>query len=231
MLATGLFLSLPTVTRATLLVDFTQGGANGTLQAGYEEFLHATDGGGLISKSFNNALGVGNNVDVSVSGNTHWRSYVPATGIFAGQSDLLRDGPLCNNVCTMNIGLAGLKNGPYSITMYHHTTQFGPSERALDPFNILLTDGTVNGLLVASAVAESDNGSAALSTTTIPFNVVGGSPVNLALDRSVNTASMHITVAGFDLVSTIPEPGSILLMAVGTAGLFLILRKRKKWTS
>jgi len=206
MLAAGLFLSLPALAPADLLVDFTQGGVSGTLQAGYEEFLHNVDGGGLVTKPFNNALGVGNNVDVSVAGNTHWRSFIPATGIFAGQSDLLRDGALCNNVCTMNIGLAGLQDGLYNITMYHHTTQFGPSERALDLFDVQLTDGLVANSLVVAGVAESDNGSPALSTTTVPFSVVGGSPVNIALVRAVSTAGMHVTTAGFDLAAGSPPP-------------------------
>ena len=98
----------------------------------------------------------------------------------------------------MNLGLTNLKDGSYDITMFHHTTQFGPSERPLDTFDVRLTDGVVNGVVVVSDVEESDNASDFLSTSTVAFDVVGGSPVNIVLDRSVNSrpaGGMHITLA------------------------------------
>ena len=197
--AVGYFLTLPVSVNANLNVDFS---TNGPLQAGWEAFDHATDGGAPVTKTFSNPLGVGGMVDVTMSGNTHFRSYVEVTGSFAALSDLLRDGPLCNDVCELNLGLTNLQDGSYDITMFHHTTRFGPSERPLDTFDVRLTDGVVNDLLVFDEVEESDNASDLLSTSTFAFDVVGGSPVNIVLDRSVNSrpaGGMHITLAAFEL--------------------------------
>ena len=223
--AVGYFLTLPASVNADLNIDFS---TVGPLQAGYEAFDHATDGGAAVTKTFSNPFGVGGTVDVTMSGNTHFRSYIAATGIFAAQSDLLRDGPLCNNVCQLNLGLTNLQDGSYDITMYHHTTQFGPSVRALDTFDVRLTDGVVNDVVMVSDVAESDNASDSLSTSTVAFDVVGGSPVNIVLDRPVTTADMHITLAAFDLSGVpIPEPSAGLILGIGTIVIVPLLRRRR----
>ncbi|MCH8923781.1 MAG: PEP-CTERM sorting domain-containing protein [Planctomycetes bacterium] len=217
---------------APLKIDFTQN--NGPLQAGYQAFSHGTDGGGLVTKTLPSDLGLGGTVDVSISGNTHWRTYDPATGIFAAQSDLLRDGPLCNNTCTMTLGLDNLADGVYDITTYHHTTLFGPNgspgvpARALDPFDIALTDGVVTGSIVAAGVEESDNGSPSLSTQTFQFTVSGGSPVEIDLRRPVNTASMHMTLAAVDIDAVIPEPSSIVLLLFGALSFLPLSRRRQR---
>ncbi len=214
---------------APLKIDFS---TSGPLQAGYQAFNHATDGGGLVTKTLPSDLGLGGSVDVSISGNTHWRSYAVATGIYAAQSDLLRDGPLCNNTCTMVLGLDNLADGTYEITMYHHTTQFGPNgspgvpARALDPFDIALTDGVVTNSVVVAGVEESDNASPALSTATFEFTVSGGSPVEIDLLRPVNTASMHMTLAAVDIDIVIPEPSSFVLLLLGVVS-FLSLGRRR----
>ena len=121
---------------------------------------------------------------VTVSGQTHWRDYAPATGDYAPLSDLLSDGPLCNAPATMTLALENLLDGAYEITTYHHTTQFGPNDRPpATPFDVYLTDGLqVDEPIVVGAVM-SDNSSPALRTETLQFTVVDGSPVSIAFDR------------------------------------------------
>lgn len=158
--------------------------------------------------------------------------YAVATGIYAAQSDLLRNSPLCDNTCTMTLGLGNLANGTYEITAYHHTTQFGPNgspgvpARAIDPFDIALTDGVVTNRVVAAGVEESDNASPAPSTATFEFTVSGGSPVEINLLRPVNTASMHITLAAVDIEIVIPEPGTFVLLLFGAVSFLSVGRRR-----
>ena len=229
----GSYLALGGVAGATpLRIDFTEGGPSGTLQAGYQEFMHNTDGGGLVTKSLASDMGVGGTVDVSISGNTHWRSYAEATGTFAPQSDLLRDGPLCNVFCTMTLGLDHLIDGTYEITTYHHTTQYGPTWYDIVPFDIALTDAVVTDSIVAPGVEVSDNGSASLSTATFQFTVSGGSTVEIDLLRAVSDSGMHttLTAVDIDLVSVpVPEPGTLVLLLLGAAALVpLSLRRGRR---
>lgn len=214
---------------ATLKIDFTAGGSSGTLQAGYQEFSHDVDGGAMVTKPLTSELGIGGTVDVSISGNTHWRSYGEADGMFASQSDLLRDGPLCNGPCTMTLGLGNLASGTYEITTYHHTTFFGPNEKILDLFDIALTDSVLTDSIVVAGIEESDNASSGLSTATFQFTVSGGSPVEIDLLRTVNTEGMHITLAAVNIQRVgvlIPEPSSIVLLMIGLIS-FLSLSQRR----
>ena len=226
----GGYLSLGGVAGATpLKIDFTEGGPSGTLQAGYQEFMHNTDGGELVTKPLASDMGIGGTVDVSISGNTHWRSYAEATGTFAPQSDLLRDGPLCNAFCTMTLGLDHLIDGIYEITTYHHTTQYGPTWYAVVPFDISLTDAVVTDSIVAPGVEVSDNASASLSTETFQFTVTGGSPVEIDLLRAVSDSGTHttLTAVDIDLVSVpVPEPGTLVLILFGAAAFVRLSLRR-----
>ena len=183
----------------SLKVDFSQNTTT-PLQTGWQGFAHGTDGGGAATRLFasDDLAGLGNSVAVTIAGNTHWRDYDPATGNFAPLSNLLRDGPLCNAACNMRLVLDGLQDGSYEITLYNHTTRFGPGDgRPFTPFDILLSDGIDVGRLVADDVIMSDNTSDELATYIIEFTVVGGSPVEITYKKPGNND--HMALPGFEL--------------------------------
>jgi hypothetical protein len=189
------------VNATPLQVDFSRdtGGAN-PLQSGWKGFTADGSSTGLVTFSYQNddMAGQGNSVEVSISGNTHYRDYAAATGQFAPLSNLLSDGPLCNATCDVVLTLDGLLDGSYEVVTYHHTTQFGPSDgRPFTPFDTTLTDGAVTGHLFSENVLMSDNGSAELSTQTIPFTVHNGSPVRVVFSKPAGTD--HFALPGIEL--------------------------------
>ncbi|OHB72714.1 MAG: hypothetical protein A2V70_02015 [Planctomycetes bacterium RBG_13_63_9] len=184
-----------------LRVDFSRSGTPGPTQAGWEPLEH--DGTASITWALPNdeLAGVGNSVDVTIEGQTHWRDYAAATGSFAPLSNLLSDGPLCNAPSTMTLRLENLLDGIYQITTYHHTTQFGPSARPpATPFDIYLTDSVVTNEAIVIGAVMSDNNSASLSTQTIEFTVLGGSAVEIDFVRGESVGEPdHFALPGFEL--------------------------------
>jgi hypothetical protein len=147
----------------------------------------------------------GTSIDVTIEGNTHWRDYRAATGIFEEISDMVSDGPLCNEACMMTLRLEGLQDGDYEITTYLHTTQFGEQDgRAFTPFQIRLTDGNVTDEVIVEEKLMSDDLSTELSSETIGFTVAGGSPVEIVLDKP--GGDDHMALPGVQLVSVSGAP-------------------------
>jgi hypothetical protein len=185
-----------------LRVDFGRSIDAGPTQPGWESLEH--DGTSAATGSFLHAelAGPGGSVDVTLSGQTHWRDYAPANGDFAPLSDLLSDGPLANAPAVLTLTLENLVDGTYEITTYHHTTQFGPNDRPPPtPFDIYVTDGQRTGAPLVVGAVMSDNDSPALRTETFQFAVIDSSPVQVAFDRgpSVGEAD-HFALPGFELV-------------------------------
>lgn len=178
-----------------LMIDFTRAPDDEPLQEGWEPFVG--DGTDVFTESYSFA---GATVDVTIEGNTHWRDYRPATGIFEEYSDLLSDGPLCNAECLMSLRIEGLPDGTYELNTFLHTTQFGPQDgRPFTPFEIRLTDGTVTDAVIAEDKLMSDDTSDELSVETISVNVVGGSPVEVFFDKP--GGNDHMSLPGVQLVS------------------------------
>ncbi len=184
-----------------LKIDLGRSINSGPTQSGWESIEH--DGTSPATRSFphDELAGPGNSVVVTVSGQTHWRDYAPATGIFAPLSNLLSDGPLANAPATISLDLENLLGGTYEITTYHHTTQFGPSVRPpATPFDVYLTDGLVTDEPIAAGAEMSDNNSSELRTETFQFTVVDGSPVRIAFDRGPSKGQGdHFALPGFEL--------------------------------
>ena len=193
-----------------LKVDFSRDtGSDEPLQEGWEGFFAGGASTGLVTFSYDNddLAGLGNAVEVSISGNTHYRDFAPATGQFASLSNLLSDGPLCNAACDMVLTLDGLLDGVYEAQTYHHTTQFGPSDgRPFTPFDTTITDGVVTEHLFSQNVLMSDNGSDVLSTQTIPFTVLNGSPVRIVFSKPGGTD--HFALPGIEV--RISQPPTLL---------------------
>ena len=185
---------------AALMVDFSRDNVN-PLQAGWEGFASPGSGGAAVTTSFANdsLAGAGGSVAVTLGGNTHTRTYAPATGIFAAQSDLLRDGPLMNAAGTITIGIGGLLPGVYQLTTINHTTQFGASERSPNPITVQLTDSQNTDLLITDTLLTSDNASTALSTLTLQFTSDGVNPVSIDFTKPVSASGDHFALPGFAL--------------------------------
>ncbi len=196
---------------AQLQVDFTRAPDDAPLQLGWLPFQG--DGTATITQTFDLD---GKSIDVTIGGNTHWRDYAPATGVFEGLSDLLRDGVLCNDACDLTLQLENLADGSYELTAFTHTTRFGAQEgRPFTSFEIRLSDAEVNNLVINSEALMSDNGSEELSTQAIPFTVAGGSAVKIVFAKPGGMD--HMQLAGISLV---PEPTGIVIFFLGLLALF-----------
>ncbi|MDP7307742.1 MAG: hypothetical protein QF405_08900, partial [Roseibacillus sp.] len=195
-----------------LMVDFsrTDQGGSDPLQAGWQGFVLPATGGEEISADFriDELAGAGGMVRVTVAGNSHTRDYAAATGVFAARSDLLSDGPLLNRPGIMTLSLAGLKDGTYELISYHHTTQFGASERSpATPFDIVLSDSTGDNVMVAQGLTVSDNSSSELTAHLCEFSVLGDTDVHLDFIRGPdNGPADHFALAGFTLQASGPPP-------------------------
>ena len=199
------------------MVDFSRSDRDGVepLQPGWQGFGLPATGGEEVAKSFphDELAGAGGAVRVTVAGNSHTRDYAAATGAFAAQSDLLSDGPLLNRPGIITVSFANLLDGVYELTTYHHTTQFGVSERApATPFDIALTDATGENVQVASGLVVSDNSSASLTTHVSELTVSGGNEVRLNFARGPdNGPGDHFALAGFSLQLSGPPPPPLAL--------------------
>ncbi len=205
------------------MVDFSRSDRDGVepLQPGWQGFGLPATGGEEVTKSFphDELAGAGGAVRVTVAGNSHTRDYAAATGAFAAQSDLLSDGPLLNRPGIITVSFANLLDGVYELTTYHHTTQFGVSERApATPFDIALTDATGENVQVASGLVVSDNSSASLTTHVSELTVSGGNEVRLNFARGPdNGPGDHFALAGFSLQLSGPPPPPLALGQIAYA--------------
>lgn len=183
-----------------LMVDFSridQGGVE-PLQLGWQGFTLPATGGAQKMETFSSpAIGNDGTVTVSIQGNTHSRDYAPATGQFEPLDSLLRDGPLMNAAGTTILTLSGLRPGAFEMTTFHHTTQFGPSERTANPFDVTLDDAVGIGQAVAQGVLMSDNASDSLSTLTFEFVSDGTNPVIVRFTKF--SGGDHFALPGFQL--------------------------------
>jgi len=169
------------------MLDFSRDdqGEKEPLQAGWEGFDSPATGGDVEEEQYTNDVlsGPGGSLTITLEGNTHTRDYRPATGDFEELSDLLRDGPLMNAPAEMTVTIAGLISGSYEVTTFHHTTQFGPSERTGTPFSVSLSDANGEDQVVADEVFMSDDGSDALSLLKFEVESNGQDPVEIRFTK------------------------------------------------
>ncbi len=211
----------PTNTAPPLKIDFgdstNAGGGPGGTQSGFQPFEHT--GTSLVTKPYATGMGVAGTVNVSVFGNTHWRDYAAATGIFASQSALLADGLLCNASCTVSLTFDGLVDGDYRLTTYHHTTQFGPSARPpATPFDVYVSDADGANRTVVTGAIMSDNASAALVSQTFDFTNRGGASAIVDFVRGPSNGGTddHFALPGF-MLELLPQPAVGELVATDVA--------------
>ena len=183
-----------------LSVDFGQT-ADPPLQSGFEgfSFNDASD----HTVMYSNAGATDGTIDVTISGNTHYRDYAAiASGPFVGQTDLLSDSVLRNTNGTMTLTLGDLSDGFYEITTYHHGTQFGTGT-----MSVTLTDANgTDQAVVTGATTSAGTTPTAITTLTTSFtvdSVVNGGDIDLKFTGGTN--ANHIQINGFEL-DTAPTP-------------------------
>ncbi len=205
------------VAAGPLRVDFSRSDDAGLapLQTGWLGFGLPGTGGDEVAAPFadDELAGLGGSVAVALAGNSHARDYAPATGAFAADSALLSDGPLLNRAGVMTLTFSGLLPGSYALTTYHHTTQFGPSERPpATPFDVRLTDAAGDAVPVASGVAMSDNASPALSVVELEFVVDAAGAAHVDFVRGPDQGTPdHFALCGFELALAGPPPPPLVL--------------------
>ncbi|MCA9215013.1 MAG: hypothetical protein KDB27_18215 [Planctomycetales bacterium] len=142
----------------------------------------------------------GREVEVTIEGNTHWRDYRAAAEPFDGYSDLLSDGPLCNDACLMTVTIEGLADGDYEFLSINHTTQFGDQDgRPFTEFEIRLTDANGDDQLINDTALMSDDSSDEVSMEAIPFTVSNGSAIQIIYEKF--GGNDHMALAGFVISS------------------------------
>jgi len=170
----------------TLSVDFGNsigtGGGVGGIQDGFTA-MEAAEGGGNppVTQSFFSPAGVGDSVDATISGYTHFRDYnsIADTNAAVGQDSLLNDMVLRNSDGEMTLTLENLLPGGYEITTYHHSTQFGGGT-----FDVELTDSMVTDMLLFDDAAVSAGyGSAGERCMAISVIVAEGGVGDALVDR------------------------------------------------
>ena len=176
-----------------LKVDFSRDPDEFPLQDDWEPFVG--EGIDVITESFDFE---GGSVDITIEGNTHWRDYRAANPPFDNYSDLLSDGPLCNDFCAMTLTLEDLADGDYELIALFHTTQFGPQDgRPFSPFEIRLTDSNVTDEVLNDEALMSDDSSEELSLEIIPFTISGGSEAQIVFEKF--GGDDHFALPGFVL--------------------------------
>ncbi|MFT5127822.1 MAG: hypothetical protein ACI8W8_001429, partial [Rhodothermales bacterium] len=188
------------VTAVTALyVDFGRDTAGDSpLQAGFQGFNRTGDGGAAKTQTFTTGLGAAGTVDVAITSPTHYRDYAAiSSGPFVGQSNLLSDSVLRNANGTMTMTLSDLAADTYSITTYHHGTQFGAGGLTIN-----LTDSVGTNRLRFSGTTSAGTGPSAIQTATFEFNTDGS---DVAIDFVAVLSSNHIQLNGFALVVAPPD--------------------------
>jgi len=209
-------------------VQTTTDNVSNDLQAGWDR----VDGGDAATSISGVVDGVTITVDAGF-GRTHVNGsrYTDVDHTDGDLDNLLRGGRITNSAGTpVVLTLAGLADGDYSITTYHHAT-FDLSDGILD-FDVNLTDANGTDVLVHNDLAISHGTSvttAALAAPVTAFTVSGGNDVSLTFTGVTFTASDMLVLNGFELSSipvATPEPGTLGLFAIGAALLFSTRRKR-----
>jgi len=179
---------------ATVLnVDFDQTGVPDDLQSGFEAFVF--DGTATHTNTYPSDQATDGDVDVTIAGATHYRSYYTLTGgPFVGLSHLLRDMVLRNANGTLTLTLGDLKASTYEITMYHHSTQYGGGS-----FTVNLTDSVVTGEQQFSGTVSAGRTPDAVTSHSFTFVSDGSSDVVIDLIGGAN--SQHLSFNGFELTA------------------------------
>jgi len=178
------------VTPGPLRVDFSQS-TSVPLQAGFDGF--SFNDASSHTLTYANAAASDGTIDVTLSGQTHFRDYNTITGgPFLDQSDLLSDSALRNANGVMTLTLGDLNPGSYEITTYHHSTQ---NDDGI--FDLYLTDSVVTNSMWFSDVTIPDDSRTPTDITTLTFNFVSdGSDVVIGMDM---TGGRQVKFNGFEL--------------------------------
>ncbi len=193
-----------------LAIDFgasdNAGGGPGGTQSGFSAFEAA--GTGSATNTYASLVG-GGDIDVTVSGQTHWRDYAAHAATY-GKDELLSDMVLRNADGTLTLTLDGLEAGDYVLRAYTNSSQFGGGTFDID----------IDGASAETGVSVGRNGE--LSFTDLTFSSDGAVPT--AIDLLGGANSEHLAVNGFELF-LIPEPGTAGLMLFGA--LAFVARRRR----
>jgi len=133
------------------------------------------------------------------------------------------------NVADPSLTLAGLADGIYSITTYHHTSYEHLTNGLSNTFDfdVYLTDANGTDVLVHDDLRSSMGDSvttADLGMAVTWFTVSGGNDVELFFSPDADYGDQdQMVLNGF--VLSVPEPSSTALLGLG--GLALMLRRRR----
>ena len=203
-------------------VQTTTDNVNNDLQAGWDR----VDGG----DDANSITGVVDGVTITVDagfGRTEQNGsrYTDVDHTDGDLDNLLQGGRL--NGADPDLTLAGLADGIYSITTYHHASFDHPNGSNTFDFAVTLTDANGTALVhddlrtsLGATVTTADLGMAVTW-----FTVSGGNDVTLSFspDAEFGDGLNQLMLNGF--VLSVPEPSSTALLGLG--GLALMLRRRR----
>ena len=176
-----------------LMVDLSRDPDELPLQNGWEGFFGELVDGTTRFFDFD-----GQDVTITIEGNTHWRDYRAAAAPFDNYADLLSDGAICNSACLMTVTIEGLEDGDYEFLAINHTTQFGDQDgRPFNEFEIRLTDANGEDQVINAEALMSDDSSEEISLEAIPFTVANDSATQVIFEKFGGID--HFALAGFVL--------------------------------
>lgn len=204
--------AIPALTQAaTLMVDINGGG--GPTNSGWTAFSP------VGPTTYTDALGAGMNVTVATSqvgAERNKNRGTTITGDFASLSDMLKDFYGSRNVgdtVTLTLSLAA---GSYDFLSYHHD-----AENSSNTQNVtvgIVSNANITGVTNASSSFTMQSGTspttANLDTYSTKFTLVMPGDVSFTSSKTTGTGEHGFN--GF-VLSTVPEPSTLLLVAASVA--------------
>lgn len=168
-----------------------------------------------VTKQYDSTLGTGGSVDVTISTNDGKYLDFRNRGYNSTiMGDLIEDhvkaGEGTNGGDKLYLTLGHLKAGQYTITTYHHD-----SAGATCSIDVLLDDDNDSGQSIATVVQSYGFDNPAM-TVTFDFFANGADSIKITLDEIPGGSFQEAVLNGFELTS-VPEPGAIILLVSGIA--------------
>ncbi len=215
----------PVTLDSALRVDF---GATGQdVESAFREFTGESSVASPLLQTFASPLGAAGEVGIEVSapaGNLGFRFRPPDLNDPLG--DLVEDHVKNNGGEVLEVTLTGLARSTYALDAYLNDNEFG----SLGQVDIEVDDAWGTGRLVLDGFLQGGPGTGNLAVASFPFQSNGVNPVTIRFIEIPGTrpggGNQEIALNGITLTA-VPEPSSLLLAALGIAGLVIVGRRRR----
>jgi len=206
-----------------LRVDF---GSNGQeVQYGFQAFSDPNVGGYTPdgqTMSLATPLGMGGQVTVTLAASGGQLGFRDRGDVYNAElGDVSED--FVFDEAWLAATLTGLGQGAYTMTSYHADPGF--PHGAVD---VLVDDAAGIGRLVAENIVMPSSRTAPPGLGTYNIYSDGVNPIILRFQETVPDGGNYVMLGGFSVTQAIPEPGTMLTVALGVLGCGWRLRRRRR---